>query len=126
MRFLIDNNLSPALVALLVAAGHDAAHVRDYGLAAATDEVVIDRARAETRVLVSADTDFGALLAASGASDPSVLLIRRIVGRRVDAIAEIILANLETVAQDLTNGAIVVIGNEQLRIRSLPILPRKR
>jgi predicted nuclease of predicted toxin-antitoxin system len=95
-------------------------------LAAATDEVVLDRARAETRVLVSADTDFGALLAASGASDPSVLLVRRVVGRRVDAMLEIILANLETVADDLTNGAVVVIGNDQLRIRSLPILPRKR
>jgi hypothetical protein len=61
--------------------------------------------------------------------DRSVTVLKervRIVGRRVDAIAEIILANLETVAQDPTNGAIVVIGNDQLRIRSLPILPRKR
>jgi predicted nuclease of predicted toxin-antitoxin system len=31
MRFLIDNDLSPAVVTLLVAAGHDATHVRDYG-----------------------------------------------------------------------------------------------
>jgi len=98
MRFLVDNNLSPAVAAGLRTAGHDATHVRDYGLSAAMDEVVLDRARLENRTLVSADTDFGALLAASAATEPSVLLVRRISGRRVGEIVSIILANLDMIA----------------------------
>ncbi|HET8682490.1 MAG TPA: DUF5615 family PIN-like protein [Micromonosporaceae bacterium] len=125
MRFLVDNNLSPAVAAGLRTAGHDATHVRDYGLSAATDEVVLDRTRLENRTLISADTDFGALLAASGAIGPSVLLVRRISDRRAEQIVLIILANLGMIVDDLENGAVVVLGEDWLRIRVLPILPRK-
>jgi predicted nuclease of predicted toxin-antitoxin system len=47
MRFLIDNNLSPLLAERLKAAGHDVMHVRDIGLQASADSVVLERARAE-------------------------------------------------------------------------------
>jgi predicted nuclease of predicted toxin-antitoxin system len=94
-------------------------------MAAAADDVVLDRARLERRTLISADTDFGALLAASGAVGPSVLLVRRISDRRAEQIVTIILANLDVIADDLVSGAVVVIGDDWLRIRPLPILPRK-
>ena len=57
MKFLIDNALSPVMADRLTAAGHDAAHVRDYDMQAATDAEVLERAEHEERVwgcLVSA------------------------------------------------------------------------
>jgi predicted nuclease of predicted toxin-antitoxin system len=121
VKFLIDNNLSPLLAESLKAVGHDAVHVRDLGLQAATDSVVLDHARSESRVLVSADTDFGGLLARTGAKSPSVLLIRRLTGRRATDQSGIIQANLQQVAEDLAAGAIVVLGDDWIRIRRLPL-----
>jgi predicted nuclease of predicted toxin-antitoxin system len=72
-------------------------------------------------VLISADTDFGMLLSHEHASTPSVILVRRLVGRRAKEIADVVLANLDTVRDDIEAGAIVVLGEDFVRIRPLPI-----
>ena len=63
MKLLVDNALSPVLAELLRKAGHEAVHVRDIGLHHAADEDIFERAASEDFVLVTADTDFGTLLA---------------------------------------------------------------
>ena len=122
MRFLVDECLSPQVARLLLEAGHDAAHAAELDLLGHTDDEVMSVARNHQRVVLSADTDFGELLARSGDSMPSVILLRRQSHNATDQVG-VVLAALIDVSSDLEAGAIVVVEDNRIRVRRLPIHP---
>lgn len=122
MRLLVDNALSPVLAELLRIAGHDAVHVREIGLQHADDEEIFERATADDFIIISADTDFGTLLARRSVSKPSLMLFRGEGSRRPEALSALILSNLAQLTDALAAGCIVTFEPARLRVRPLPVL----
>lgn len=75
MRVLVDADLSPVVAARLRGAGHEAIHMDNVGLVQASDEIIVEYALEYDYVILSADTDFGAILARLDRSKPSFVLL---------------------------------------------------
>ncbi len=104
----------------LSADGHDAIHLGQQGLGRLTDEEIFAKAMAEGRIIVTADLDFGAILARTGSTTVSVIVLR-IANPRADRVVPLVRCVLADVAADLTRGAVVLVEEMRFRVRHLPL-----
>ena len=74
-RFVVDAQLPPALARWLAANGHEAEHVGDHGMEAASDAAIWEFAYANSAVIITKDEDFAQRKVLSG-QGPAVIWIR--------------------------------------------------
>lgn len=87
----------------------------------ATDQVILSRARAEDRIVVSADSDFAAILASQEAERPSFILFREPNLITARDYVDMLLPVLATLEPELVAGCVAVFRRGFLRVRRLPI-----
>ncbi|MBN2316791.1 MAG: DUF5615 family PIN-like protein [Sedimentisphaerales bacterium] len=122
MRFLVDNPVSPLIAEMLRKGGHDAVHVRDYALQTAPDIVIFERASKENRIIISADTDFGFIMARSKKDKPSIIIFHHSFPHRPEQQGRLLLDNLAQLSTALDEGSFIVFESKRIRIRTLPII----
>ena len=88
---------------------------------AARDELVLARALDEDRILVSADTDFGTLLATLEADRPSFILFRDADLTSAEDYARVLVPSLALLEPELASGCVAVFRSGRLRVSPLPI-----
>lgn len=120
MKFLGDMGISPQTIRQLRRLGYDAVHLGEQGLARMPDPNILDKARAEGRILLTVDLDFAQLVAISGEQLPSVILFRLGNATRA-ALENRLFAVLKACHNDLEEGAIVSVSDDGFRVRALPV-----
>ena len=120
MRFLADAGASPRTVEFLRQLGHDEVHVRTLGLQRSPDLELVHRARADSRVVLTFDLDFGDILALGLLDKPSVILFR-LADERAESVNHHLSTVLSERRAELEAGALILVEDTQYRVRKLPI-----
>lgn len=120
MKFLIDMPVTPEAVAHLQAAGHDSVHASTIGLSSAADSQVLEVARTQGRIVVTADLDFPQLLAVQNVDAPGIILFRggSYSDKEMLKLLDRVLAEPKSLELQYS---ITVINRDRIRRRRLPI-----
>ena len=120
MRFLGDMGVSWRVLEWLRAAGHNAIHLREEGLQRLPNGDIFKKGFAEQRIVLTFDLDFGEILAGSAGQVVSVVLFR-LHDTRTEHVIERLRTVLNESSDALLAGAIVVVEENRLRVRKLPM-----
>lgn len=113
MKLLVDTCVSAGVPRALSEAGHDVVHAADWPVDPG-DAEILERARQESRILVTLDKDFGELAIVRGQEHAGIL---RLVALSTSKQVELCLSALATYGTLLESGAIVTAEAGRVRVR---------
>ena len=117
MRCIVNENVAGTVVRSLRERGHDVLSITE-SLRGAADAAILDRARAERRVVVTHDKDFGELAFRSGLPAMSGVVLLRLSGANPQTDNRRVLEVLES--RDDWTDQFAVVTDDRVRIRPLP------
>lgn len=120
MKLLIDMNLSPRWVDMLIANGFQAVHWSTIGRFDALDFEIMAFAVKQDYIVLTHDLDFGSILAVTHGGKPSVIQIRA-DDLSPDTVGPQVLDALQQMSSELESGALVTIEPRRTRVRWLPL-----
>ncbi len=123
MKLLIDMNLSPRWVGVLVDAGIESVHWSALGAHDAADSQIMAYAHPNDYVVLTHDLDFSAILAVTHGEKPSVVQIRA-GDVSPDVIGKQVIVALRQMASELEDGALLTVDPSRTRLRVLPLQPK--
>jgi len=100
--------------------GHDIVHLREQGLQRLPDPEIMEKARAEGRIVLTFDLDFADLLALGVSDSPSVVIFR-LRDETPASVNPRLLEVLDERSKELEKGALIVVEDSRYRMRRLPI-----
>lgn len=120
IRVLVDMNLSPRWTMALSEYGIEAVPWSSVGPPAAPDRTLFAWAAANAHVVLTCDLDFAHLLALTGDTGPSVVLLRA-RDTSPEALSVRVASLILQHAQALRAGAILSVDEAKGRIQILPL-----
>ena len=126
MRFFIDECVSPSLSHHLNKSGlHDAIHPRDRGRLREPDRLVLARAIAEDRIVVTENADDFRKLAAGVDLHPGLIILPSIARLEAQRLMDLVIdhllrVNAERPQDVLVNSVLTITGARSIRIEPLP------
>jgi predicted nuclease of predicted toxin-antitoxin system len=119
MKFLLDMPVSFMLLDVLKTRGHEGVHAHQIGKDRAADDELLEIARRESRVIITADLDFARLIALSLADGPGLILFRG--GNYSDKeMCDLLLRVLKDVPSDALASSVCVVDKKRIRVTQLP------
>ena len=120
MRLLLDQNIPYRAAAKLRKMGYGAIHSSEIGSNLEPDSAYLDLGIAESRVIVTFDADFHAILARAGMLRPSVVRVR-IQNANEQLVADLVDKLCCQYERPLLDGCAISTDGESHRVRMLPI-----
>jgi len=120
LRFLLDMGVSYKVAHWLNSIGHDAIHLSNEGLFDMDDFLIVEKAIEENRIILTADMDFGHILAFNKSHYVSIVQFRVADLSPIYIIAKLNIVFDKFSEQLDSDHVIITVQENKVRLKSLP------